>query len=454
MEKAIFNQLVFYLESNKLVHPNLHGSRSGHSTATALTQLYDTWVEEVEQGNMVGVLLCDQSAAFDLCDHVLLIEKLKLMGVDKCAAAWFSSYLSTRSQSCMIDGHLSDPLNIPQCGVPQGSIGGPILWLVFTCDQPDVIHCHKIAGDKPDRGCHDSQLGGTTGDENVQEKCGLLVGYVDDGAYSVASKKPSVLSDILSAQYNKLADWMNSNRLVINPDKTHLMVMGKRKISVQRLEVSITAGDFEIKPRESEKLLGGRLHHSLSWNYHIRDHSDSMVNQLNKRLNGLRKVCVNASFQSRLMVANGLVISRLTYLITLWGGAPNYLLDVLQVQQLNAARTVCGFESLRWSRRQLLARVKWLSVRQLIFYHDVLQVFKTLNTGVPEFLHNAVTATFPRETRSAAAGQIWGNNRVNGTFAHRAINSYNSVPPDVRTGTLASVKTGLKKWIRMNIAID
>ena len=74
---------------------------------------------------MVGVLLCDQSTAFDLCDHYLLTEKLKLMGVEENAAAWFCSYLSSRKQSCMVDGQLSDPIEIPPCGVPQGSIRGP-----------------------------------------------------------------------------------------------------------------------------------------------------------------------------------------------------------------------------------------------------------------------------------------------------------------------------------------
>ena len=110
LEKAVFNQLVQYLEENDLVHPNLHGSRAGHSTATALTQLYDNWVEEVEQGKMVGVLLCDQSAAFDLCDHFLLIEKLKLMGVQEVAIDWFRSYLSKRKQSCMVVGTCHHPL--------------------------------------------------------------------------------------------------------------------------------------------------------------------------------------------------------------------------------------------------------------------------------------------------------------------------------------------------------
>ena len=102
---------------------------------------------------MVGVLLCDQSAAFDLCDHCLLVDKLKLMEIEESAAAWFWSYLSGRRQSCYVDGQLSTPLNIPACGVPQGSIGGPILWLLFTCDQPDVIHEHEVEGHDQHRGC-------------------------------------------------------------------------------------------------------------------------------------------------------------------------------------------------------------------------------------------------------------------------------------------------------------
>ena len=85
MEKVVFSQLVGYLELNQLIHPNLHGSRAGHSTATALLQLYDKWVNEVESDKMVGVLFCDQSAAFDLCDHDILVEKLRLMGLEDSA---------------------------------------------------------------------------------------------------------------------------------------------------------------------------------------------------------------------------------------------------------------------------------------------------------------------------------------------------------------------------------
>jgi hypothetical protein len=111
-----------------------------------LIQLNDRWADEIEDDKMVGVLICDQSAAFDLCDHYLLVEKLKLMGLEDTAASWIWSYLSGRSQSCFVDGNLSSPIDLLSCGVPQGSIGGPLLWLCYTCDQPDVVHEHAVDG--------------------------------------------------------------------------------------------------------------------------------------------------------------------------------------------------------------------------------------------------------------------------------------------------------------------
>ena len=159
LEKVVFSQLVEYLEENRIIHPNLHGSRAGHDTSTALLHMYDKWVEELEGNKMVGVLFCDQSAAFDLCDHGILIDKLELMGVDQVSLAWIRSYLSNRTQSCFVDGELSTPLKLLDCGVPQGSIGGPLLWLCFTCDQPDVVHNHPIDGQDLQRGCQVHQLG-------------------------------------------------------------------------------------------------------------------------------------------------------------------------------------------------------------------------------------------------------------------------------------------------------
>ena len=104
------------------------------------------------------------------------------------------------------------------------------------------------------------------------------------------------------------------------------------------------------------------------------------MKQLTSRTNGLKKIARNATFNTRLMVANGVFMSKVMYLMTVWGGAQQYLLKGLQVQQLTAARTVCGFFSRGWSKTKLLNKVGWLSIRQLIYMHTALQAQKTISS--------------------------------------------------------------------------
>ena len=165
---------------------------------------------------------------------------------------------------------------------------------------------------------------------------------------------------------------------------------------------------------------------------------------------------MNASFGTKLMVANGVIMSKLVYLITLWGGAEQYLIRAVQVQQLAAARAVCGVGCWRWSKGRLLSKMGWLSVKQLIFYHTVLQVHKTLKTKKPGPLYTSLSSEYPYRTRGAAHGQIRQNESISvqTTFKYRAMQNFNSVPASVRTGYTATVKTKLKTWVKNNIPID
>ena len=285
--------------------------------------------------------------------------------------------------------------------------------------------------------------------------CGELVGYVDDGAYSYAHASPEILSEVLTRKFKLLEDWVNSNKLVINAEKTHLIVMGPKKVENRRKEVSIKAGQFTIKPTESEKLLGGYLHQSMQWNLHIRDHSKSLVKQITTRINGLKKIAKTATFKTRLMVANGAVMSKLIYMITVWGGAQQYLLNTLQVQQLSAARTVCGFHSQRWSKKKLLDRVGWLSIRQLIKFHTIYQAHKTICSGKPAALYESISTEHPYRTRNATNNRIRGDSSLQvASFRYRAVHWYNQVPPDIFRGSLPTVKQKLWKWTYNTVPID
>ena len=175
--------------------------------------MYDQWLEEVEDDKLVGVMMLDLSAAFDMVDHALLLQKLELFGLEPRVLSWIKSYLSDRTQSVFIDGCLSPFLPV-ECGVPQGSILGPLMYILFTNDVPELVHDHPVHHNQPQNSCSD---------------CGVTVCYVDDATYSVGHSCPAVLSDNLTKQYDIISDYMAANKLVINDDKTHLVVMVPKK---------------------------------------------------------------------------------------------------------------------------------------------------------------------------------------------------------------------------------
>ena len=109
-----------------------------------------------------------------------------------------------------MDGYLSSPLNLLSWCVPQGSIGGPLLWLCYTCDQPDVIHEHLVDGHDLQRGCGGSQEQ-VHAEPGGESDCGTMVGYVDVGAYSYAHVDPVVLSQLLTRKYSLREDWISGN---------------------------------------------------------------------------------------------------------------------------------------------------------------------------------------------------------------------------------------------------
>ena len=439
VEKALFTQLSDYLETNNLLHPNHHGGRQYHNTTTALIQLHDEWLAAAEANMMTGVMMTDLSACFDLWDHSIGLAKAQLLGLEPDACAWVASYVSGRSQSCSVDGHLSTALKLPAYSVPQGSVGAPLLFLMSNTDLPDVIHSHPVSHKEPTGHCEDD---------------GDSIHFVDDSTVIFSSSDPANISEKLSSHYRDISDYMAANKFVINADKTHLMVMAPRRLAGQRNQVEIVAGDFTIRPTESQKLLGINLHQSMSWNHQIRDGKESVLRQLVSRVNGLRKLAPRASFKTKLMLANGIVISKLTYGLVVWGNCQGYLRRALQVQQLTAARAVCGYRSYFWSTAKLLSTCGWMSINQLYWHQVFTTTHNIMRTKKPNNIHNRMVTHHNHRTRAAdGVSRGFNGHPARASFNHEA-SEYNKLPATLRNEvSYPAFKRKLKTWVLRNISI-
>ena len=137
-EKEVFQQLYHYLKANSILSKFQSGFRPLHSTVSALIQMCDDWSDSMDKGKLTGVVFLDIRKAFDSVDHSILLEKVQFYGVADRELMWLKSYLTARKQQCLINGCLSSQSNI-LCGVPQGSILGPLLFLIYINDLPNCL---------------------------------------------------------------------------------------------------------------------------------------------------------------------------------------------------------------------------------------------------------------------------------------------------------------------------
>ena len=322
------------------------------------------------------------------------------------------NYLTGRTQRVYVEGSLSAPLPL-EAGVPQGSILGPLLYVIFTNDLAEVVHGHHpVANDEdyPGEDQHQDQLHHQQGEEGVQDhegeelyqhqpqpdqrpipkvspyynlncaNCGSLSIFADDSTFTISNKDTEQLREDIKAKYKVIAEYMGKNKLILNSDKTHLLVMTSSRN--HRLhgnyDITLDTGNEIIEPRAEERLLGGIISSDLKWKSHVQDHQKSLTAILTSKINALSKISAYSSFKTRKTIANGVVMSYITYLIQWYGGCSEYLLTGLQVQQNKAARLVTR---LGWGTptRALLLQCGWLSVRQMV----VLKVSKLgiLNTS-------------------------------------------------------------------------
>ena len=351
LEKVVSMQLMEYLESNNLLSNTQHGFRSKLSTETALMQITDAIYRNIINDFITLVALCDLSKAFDSVSHRILLHKLDSVNVDKF---WFEDYLANRKQSVKIGNYMSNSLPV-EYGVPQGSILGPILFLIYVNDMREI---------------------------NFQ--C-TMVQYADDCQFLIKGKVENIRDIIDKAELvlTKAKRYFDRNGLLINPGKTQFIIVGSRQ-NIARLpdDIHINFDNNKICPSVSVKNLGVHMDRFMTFDVH--------VEEMRKKVMGiliyLNRIKDSIPPATRTQVVQTLALSVVNYCLKIWGTTNKTQLQKAQKLQNFAARIALGNVKKHEHITPHINKLKWLKISNKCVFDTCVYIFKLLNHQLPLWL--------------------------------------------------------------------
>lgn len=353
IEKWIHKHLMSYLNKYKLLHKKQSGFRTEHSTESALLLMTETWLKAINDGKLVGCIMLDFRKAFDLVDHKLLLRKLALYKFGNISLSWFESYLTNRSQQVSINGVISDSDEV-LCGVPQGSILGPLLFLLFINDLPLSL-------------------------DNVIQSVDL---YADDTTiYDINSDK-SLLEDNLQKALDIICIWCLENGMLINTDKTKLMLLTSRqkRNNIPSDKLTLEYNSFELHVSSNEKVLGVYIDENLLWNNHFQ--------QISKKISAhlwvLSQIRTYVNLQHRLLFYNAYIKPHFEYCCVVWGNSSNFNTNKIEKLQRRACKLILGNEYSTLQNARNLLNI--LSFEETLFIRKAKIMYKIANNIAPTYL--------------------------------------------------------------------
>ena len=348
LERAVHQMIYKYLQEHKLLSAHQSGFRPLHSTSTCLTHVTNTLLHNIDKGYLTGLVLLDLSKAFDTLDHNVMLDKLSDFGFNRSALQWFSSYLTGRTQSICVNGVTSEPMSI-QFGVPQGSVLGPLLFIMYINDLPLAV-----------RVC------------NVEL-------YADDTLLFFASKSVRDIESQLTSDLENLISWFHSNFLILNVNKTKIMLIG----TYQRLSAadgfSIRADNTDLDRVYAFKYLGVLMDQTLSW----KDHIDSLGKKISSRLGMLRRARKVLPKATCVTLYNTMVLPLFDYCAAVWDGCGVGYKGYLD--KLNR-RAACIIEGRSVAADELFTVFSWPNLQARRDYLKCVLVYKSLRNLAPAYL--------------------------------------------------------------------
>ncbi len=424
LEKVAANQLVEFLQMGGHFDPLQSAYRQGHGVETALSKIKNDIDQDLNLGYGILLGLLDLSAAFDTLDHARLLNQLYTIGVRGVALHWFRSYLTGRTQAVVIDGVSSDPVSL-STGVPQGSVLGPLLFLIYIEPLGRIIDKHGISRH------------GYADDTQLYVKFSLRE---HDGLQKATTKLENCISEI--------RHWLNHNKLKLNDSKTEFMVIAPPK-PLQNLlakNPQLTVGTSDIQPSSTVRNLGATFDSTMSMVSHVNNATRGIYFQLQR----IKSIRCHLSIDTAAKLINALVTSRLDFNNGLLVGLPEKTTSRLQLAQNNAARVLTG-ASRRDHITPHLEALHWLPVCQRIKFKTLTMIHKAIHSDTaPSYLKDLVSPyTQTRTLRSSSDTSKLIVDKVKNSYGQRVMSStgatwWNNLPLSLRSSSHQKFKKELK----------
>ena len=397
IEKIMFTRLNNFLNEQNLISCKQFGFRKGKSANDAVLNFLNNIYTDLESGKIPIGICFDLSRAFDSINHEILLQKLQLLGVYNNCLEWFRSYLKDRPNHFVLkDGNgyeiASDKFLVNVC-VPQGSILGPLLFLIYINDLVDMFS------------------------DNVHSTL-----FADDSNVSFSVSDPSIIKSMIQEVEGTFENWAETNKLTVNKSKTTVLVFKNERSNAQ-----------------STKFLGVHIDNQLKFDVHV----DEMCKKLRSAIYCLKNVREWAGIPLLRSVYFALFHSHLSYFVLSWGNLPDFqILRILRLQKW-ALRVMCRKNS-RHSCRNLFSELKIMSFPSFYLFVATCYAKQELETGTfisRSDISNYNTRNHGNVTTRKSQMSVFNSSKY----------YYNKLPEEIKRLSRPRFEAAVKRFFQTNV---
>nr|CAI5852127.1 unnamed protein product [Callosobruchus analis] len=409
LEKILNEQLRSYLLSHAILPDEQAGFRAGHSCCTALLNVTDNILKATDRGEITILVLLDYSKAFDTINHSVLISVLHSIGLSNHASALITNFLVNRKQRVVLNDNVSEALDVV-AGVPQGSILGPLLYILYTSQFPKAVKHSKL------------QL------------------YADDTQilYSCRPDKLDEGCSKICTDLQILSDLSQRHSLRLNPEKSNYIVFGPKKIrNALANNLNVQIDGVSINRQTEVKNLGVILDEDLRFKNHV-------TNTIRKAFSNLKSIYGYKDLLNRntkILLTDALVLSHFNFCDVLYNACIDYH-DTKRIQKVQNAclRLIHGIRRGK-STSHKLVQTNWLNMKDRRVLHSVCLYQKVVTTKVPLNLYDKITFrhyvhNVNIRSKSYITPPAHHTALFERSFSYNIAKTYNAVPQSLKPKSL------------------